>query len=108
MVFTSMQDAIRELSEKNLIAKETEILKQLNELISRGLLVIEETSPVLVRDESSSTIRMSQSIRILLRDQEYIEKLESELAQAKETIAKIQEALAPFRQNDSSQEDDKR
>lgn len=67
-------------------AKQTEemILKQLNELIKRELLVIEETHPVLVSSFHSAgfaeiEVRMERSVRLVLKDQEYIEQLEDKI-----------------------------
>lgn len=61
------------------VAKEQErvILDQLNELISRGLLVVESTQPILVQDPYSAKVTVQQSCKLLLKDQEYIQKLET-------------------------------
>jgi len=65
------------------------ILGQLNDLISRGLLVVEQKSPVLVQDSGSSQIRITTFIRLKLKDQEYIEKLELENKELKKDVDAI-------------------
>jgi hypothetical protein len=72
--------------------KDSLILESLNELVSRGLLEVQETEPVLVQDCVTDTIRLSQKVKLVLKDQEYIEKLEKrnkELEDALEQIKKI-------------------
>lgn len=60
-------------------AEQTEslLLEQLNDLLSRGLLVVEKTEPVLIQD-STGKVQIHQKINLTLRDKEYIEKLEKE------------------------------
>lgn len=69
------------------IYKQTEalILEQLNELISRGLLVIEKGPMSLTTYDSHFSnvgdphkIKVSQTVKLKLKDQEYIERLEKE------------------------------
>lgn len=77
------------IAEQTARATENEIMKQLNELISRGLLDIEMTGPLLTKDMLTNEIRVSQSVKLHLRDKAYIERLEkenAELKQFKETI----------------------
>lgn len=74
--------------------KEKIILEQLNELISRGLLVVYETQPMLVqtlRDPLSPEPRVEivSAIKLVLKDQEYIEKLEAENKDLKEKLNSI-------------------
>jgi hypothetical protein len=67
-------------------ARQTEqiILQQLNELVSRGLIVIEETQPMLsmvlmCAEQDAYELRITRGVRLLLKDQEYIEKLEKQV-----------------------------
>lgn len=71
--------------------KDNIILEQLNDLISRDLLIVEETQPVLVRDFESNKITLRQSVRLVLKDKEYIEKLERENKELKDTLTKMNE-----------------
>lgn len=73
--------------------KESVILEQLNDLISRDLLVVQEGPQSLVRDLESDKITIQQSIRLVLKDKEYIEKLEIENRALKESIQAIREAV---------------
>lgn len=77
------------------VAKSTEsaILEQLDELVSRNLLVIEQQQPVLVRSSNSGTMEVQSSVRVLLKDQEYIEKLEKENKELQEKLSKVESVL---------------
>lgn len=67
------------------IAKQTEdlLMEQLNELVSRGLIVIEQGPMTLIEEARQPftsppghRIRLCQTVRLVLKDQEYIEALE--------------------------------
>ncbi len=95
----SMQKEINEMASE--VAKHTEnmILEQLNELISRGLLIVEKGPMSLTTCDSHFSdirdpykIKVSQIVRLVLKDREYIERLEKENAQMRgvfEAIKKI-------------------
>lgn len=89
----TIKDTINEVIKEYHNNKEAYILEQLNELISRGLLVICETQPIIVRDQYSDKIEIRQSIKLLLKDQEYIVKLETENAQLKVRLQNIEEVI---------------
>lgn len=82
---------LKQLNTELLFQKEQILMEQLNELISRDLLVVEETEPVLVREFNSNKVSLKQSVRLTLKDKEYIIKLEDENKQLKETLAKFKE-----------------
>lgn len=72
-----MSDVLKELSKQ----KEQIILDQLSDLVSRGLLVIEETQPTIVRREDHHgdyRFELKQAVKLTLKDKEYIENLEKE------------------------------
>jgi len=73
--------------------KENKILEQLGLLVSKGLLVMEETHPTIVRrvpeNSGDYTFELCQSVRFLLKDQEYIEKLEKENKEMREILDRI-------------------
>lgn len=75
--------------------KEALIMEQLNELISRGLLVVEQTEPVLIEEYDPMTnlprVEFKQSIKLKLKDQEYIEQLERRVERAEAFMKKCQE-----------------
>lgn len=93
---TTPEKLITDMAIKIARTKETLILESLNELISRGLLVVEETQPVLVRECDSASISVRQSVRIHLKDQEYIQKLEKENQDLKSIMANLELAISKF------------
>jgi len=88
-----MQNLIKETATKMAEQKEKMLLEQLSELLDRGLLVIEQTQPVLVHESHTNELRMEQSVRLVLRDQEYVEKLEKENTELREVIENLQSVL---------------
>lgn len=84
---------VKEISRDIQEQTEALILEQLNDLVSRGLLVIESSQPILVRDMSNNKIKISQSVRLTLKDKEYIETLEVENRRLKDILSKIQEVF---------------
>lgn len=74
----SMDNLVREVSTNMAKAQDQMILQQLNEFISRGLIEVRVTQPMLVRDQDSTVIKLSQAVQLVLKDQEYIENLEKE------------------------------
>lgn len=73
--------------------KETVLMEQLNDLISRNLLVVEETRGTLVHDPLTQQVRLVQAVRLTLKDKEYIEQLETENKDLKARLEKIKAAL---------------
>ena len=74
------------------VAKETEslILAQLNEHISRGLIVIEQTQPQFVSHvDNPNKIEIRMSVRLKLKEQEYIERLERDNKNLKDALEGI-------------------
>lgn len=86
----SMTDLMNQVASQ----QEAIMVEQLNELISRGLLVVEKTEPLFVTNNGYESndgykIEYRQKIRLLLKDQEYIEKLEKENKELKEQFQKL-------------------
>lgn len=73
---SNMNDIISNINKQ----KEAIILEQLEDLIRKGLLIVECTEPVIVSSECSDRIELRQAVRLVLKDKEYIEKLEAENA----------------------------
>lgn len=99
----------RSILKKSMRQKELYIFRQLKELINRGLLVVNEGETVLTRNLENSAIEYSQTIELVLKDQEYIERLEKELAEANRKLAAINDVLQPLgdiKQNDPSLADE--
>lgn len=90
------------------VAKETEslILAQLNEHISRGLIVIEQTQPQLVSHaDNPNKIEIRMSVRLKLKEQEYIESLEKNLKVAVEALEHYQSAHYTIQNNPCSHDE---
>jgi len=76
------------------LASQTEknILNQISDLISRGILVIEKTEPVLTQTKDLNgryTLEMRQYIKLVSKEAEYIKSLEEENKTLKEVIHKL-------------------
>lgn len=82
------QSLVEKVARESARVTEESILDQLNELVSRGLLLIEETKPTLHRSVDSNKISIEKSIRLVLKDQEYIENLESKVKNLEESLEK--------------------
>lgn len=84
---SNSQDVMLEM----LRQKEVIIMEQLNELLSRKLLVIEQTEPVLVQtfENGENKVELRQGVRLVLKDQEYIEQLEKENEQLKKRLQEM-------------------
>lgn len=66
---------------------------QLNEMIKKGLLVVEYGQHHLVDDVASQEIQFRQEVKLKLRDAEYIKKLEDENTLLKEKLISIKNAF---------------
>lgn len=82
---------INEITKALSLQKDNIILNQLSDLVSRGLLVVEETQPVLVKEDHSANIILKQQVRLTLKNIEYIEKLEKENSELKLLLSKMNE-----------------
>jgi hypothetical protein len=69
-------------------AKQTEniILEQLNDFISRGLIEVEMGEMSLVQTEISKQVELRQTVKLRLKDREYITKLEQDNAALRHEI----------------------
>jgi hypothetical protein len=79
---------LHEISEKTAKATESLVLNQLNDFVSRGLIVIEK-GPMTMMQTPFGTVEFKQSVNLVLKDREYIEKLENELSNALDIIHKL-------------------
>lgn len=89
---------IQKVTEDLLRQKENLLMEQLNDFISRGLIEIQETQPVIVKEVNllepdGFKLTLRQSVRLVLKDKEYIKKLEEENKDLKEKLDIINEAL---------------
>lgn len=86
---TSLESVTKELFKQ----KDDLILTSLNDLISRDLLVIEEGPMTLTRDEASNKVVLSQQVRLVLKDKEYIENLETENNKMRNELKEIKDLI---------------
>ena len=81
-----------ELAKKIAKMREEVIIASLNDFISRGLIETRVVSTGFVRLPDSANIEYRESVELILKDKEYIEKLEkenTELRTYKEQIKKL-------------------
>lgn len=75
---SNMSDMANELSASIAKDVQNEILSQLNYLVSRGLLEVEYGPLVMTQDPTSNSLNVSKSVNLVLKEKEYIDKLELE------------------------------
>ena len=93
----------------NEVSKQQEaiILEQLGDLVTKGLLVIESGPDVITMEPDNYwlyynnpgenpkvTLKLSKAIRLVLKDKEYIEKLELENKDLKQKLNNIKQSIA--------------
>lgn len=72
--------------------KERILFEQFNSLIKDGVLMIEETEPVLVKADNEPGVKLQQAVRLTFNGEKVLEKyriLVEELSQKLETIKSI-------------------
>ncbi|HUS87846.1 MAG TPA: hypothetical protein VMW91_00505 [Desulfosporosinus sp.] len=69
--------------------RDSAIMKQLNWLVSRELIVIVTSGPKLLQRDSNGQISYAEEIELRVKDHEYIEKLEVENKKLRETMENI-------------------
>jgi len=86
---TNMSDYAGEIARK--VARQTEdsIVGQLSDLVKRDLLVLELGELQLVTDPYTLDIQVRQTVKLHLKNREYIEGLEKQNAELKEIIQKL-------------------
>ena len=90
MIYTS---SLISLSEKVAAETEKEIISQLNDFISRNLIEIQTGPLTFVQSMQTSTVEVRRSVKLVLKDKEYVEKLEKENSELKDLIAKIKATI---------------
>ncbi len=71
--------------------KESVVIEQLSELVSRGLIRIEEREPVII--EENGKIRITQKVKLVSRHQEYITELENEIEVLRDQVNRLKDQL---------------
>lgn len=87
----SVDKMMADLQDKMASATDNMILQQLNEFVSRGLIAVETSNPVLIKSTRSEDIKVCQSVRLVLKDKEYIKRLEIQNEKLQEQLDKIKQ-----------------
>jgi hypothetical protein len=74
-------------------AREKSIVSQLNDFISRGLIDIQIKGQQFVMAHDSPTVEYREVVELVLKDKEYIEKLEKENTELKVCVEEIRKLL---------------
>jgi len=74
-------------------AREKSILSQLNDFISRGLIDVQVKGQQFVMAHDSPAIEYREVVELVLKDKEYIEKLEKENTELKAYVEEIRSLL---------------
>ena len=64
-------------------------MHQLSDFISRGLIEVQVVGSQFVRCADSSGVEYREAVRLVLKDKEYIEKLEKENSEMKALIENL-------------------
>lgn len=76
------------------VAHHTEqlMLEQLNDFVSRGLIV-SESGPMSFINKQDGSVEIRQTVKLVLKDKEYIERLEHRVKHLEERIEMIKSAM---------------
>lgn len=91
----SAQDFIDSVYKDLWSQKEKLLLAQLSDLVSRNILIIEETQPVLVNENDG--VKISQAVKLTVKDIEKIKSLEQEVEHLKSQLALCVDILEHIR-----------
>jgi hypothetical protein len=89
----SLFDSAEKLTRAVTKAREESILSQLNDFISRELIEVRIMGTQFVRIPDSAAIEYREVVELVLKDKEYIEKLEKENAELKSYVEEIKKLL---------------
>jgi hypothetical protein len=78
------------------VAVETEnvILDQMNDFVSRNLIEIEQSDLQLIR-EDDGRLKMGRTVKLRLKDKEYIQRIENENREMRHLLARLAEFGSP-------------
>jgi|LakMenE01Jun11ns_1017448.scaffolds.fasta_scaffold9353858_1 hypothetical protein len=86
-------DSAEKLAKAVTKAREESILSQLNDFISRELIEVRIMGTQFVRIPDSTAIEYREVVKLVLKDREYIEKIEKENAELKSYVEEIKKLL---------------
>ena len=99
MISEQLDVIVKEISRQ----QEEYLLEQLQEHVSRGLIVVEKTKPRMYIEASTNKYKIEESIRFKLKEQEYIEKLEEKNRELKLKLQMINTALVGVENGESEE-----
>jgi hypothetical protein len=91
--FSTEEKLFKEIVSASVKARENLILTQLNDFISRGLIEVQTTGSIIVRSPDSNDIEVKEAVTLVLKDKEYIEKLEQENRELKDKLESVNNIL---------------
>lgn len=83
---SSYRNMMDDLFAKAQKATDSALLMQISDLVKRGILVVEEEIPMMVRQANSDEIIIQKVVKLSVKDMPYIKKLEDENARLKSYI----------------------
>lgn len=89
MSFDINNDLLNRITKEMYRQTENLVLEHLNDLVSRDLIRIEYGPKSFVHDFDSGKVIIQQTVKLTLKDKEYIEKLEKVNKELKEALDKI-------------------
>ena len=94
-MYSTDREAMIDVAKRIGAAKDAAILKQLGDLIKDGLLVVEETQPVICRDVTKPgyELNVQVAVQLRLREHEVYSKLKAENKDLKERLESIKDAF---------------
>jgi hypothetical protein len=89
---TNLNSAL-ELAKRTAEVTELEILSQLNDFIKRDLIEVQYGQLIFFQEMDSTAIKVSRTVKLVLKDKEYIEKLEKDNEELRSIISKLKGVL---------------
>lgn len=102
MMINSVEETVNAVAKELWSSEEACLTKQLADMVSRNLLVVERQNPVVVLDPMTDEIRIRTAVRLTLKDKEYIERLETE---NKELLERLEHLNLAFKDIMTSRKD---
>jgi hypothetical protein len=96
----SMSSIVDEMAKVMAENAEERLTEDLNDLVKRNLLIIERGPVTCIKDPLTYKIKIVQSVRLVLKDKEYIAKLEKENLKLKAKINNLQDFFKSDKENE--------
>lgn len=89
----NMHDFTKDILNKFDLSINKELEKQLSDLVKNGVLVIEMSHPILVRDFSSDGVRIEQAVKLTCKEMDVIKQLRLENESMRKLIRDLKSTL---------------